>query len=148
MFHVPKPRALCIDDDPSVCDFVRAIIEESGEFLVETCTDPFSALDHARRFKPDIIVLDIHMPGQDGFEVAAQFRQEPWLRHRPILFFSGMHPRAIPSKAGVGGAVEFVQKGGPPSEILEAVRRHTGERRALYAASQAELRRLASRISL
>lgn len=58
-----------------------------------------------------------------------------------------MNPRTLPSMTGIGGAVEFVQKGGPPFEIVDAVRRQAGERLALYTTSQAELRRLASRTS-
>lgn len=75
MYSVPKPRVLCIDDDPGVCEFLRAILDEAGDLLVETGTDPLAALAHARRFKPDVIVLDIHMPAQDGFALAAELRQ-------------------------------------------------------------------------
>lgn len=148
MYRQPKVRVLCVDDEPAICDFLRMILGESGDFLVETDTDSFAALAHAQRFKPDLIVLDINMPGQNGFELAAALRQEPWLRHRPIIFYSGMNPRTIPSRAGIGGAVEFVPKGGPPAEIEAAVRRQAGERLTLYAASQAELRRFATRTSL
>lgn len=140
-----KPRVLCIDDESAVCDFLRAILDESGDFLVETGTDAFAALDLARRFKPDVVMLDINMPGQDGFSVARQFREEPWLRHRPIIFYSGREDQAIPLSAGSGGPVEFLKKGGPINEIERAVRRHAGERLALYAASKAELLRLSSR---
>lgn len=108
-----KPRVLCIDDESAGCDFLRAILDESGDFLVETGTDAFAALDLARRFKPDVVMLDINMPGQDGFSVARQFREEPWLRHRPIIFYSGREDQAIPLSAGSGGPVEFLKKGGP-----------------------------------
>ena len=140
-----KPRVLCIDDESAGCDFLRAILDESGDFLVETGTDAFAALDLARRFKPDVVMLDINMPGQDGFSVARQFREEPWLLHRPIIFYSGREDQAIPLSAGSGGPVEFLKKGGPINEIERAVRRHAGERLALYAASKAELLRLSSR---
>ena len=88
--HQFKPRILCIDDEPSVGELLRSLLEETGDFLVEVETKAITAIARARMFKPDLVLMDINMPGQDGFALAREIRLEPWLRHRPIIFFSGV----------------------------------------------------------
>jgi CheY-like chemotaxis protein len=132
-----KPRILCIDDEPSVGAMIRAVFESTGDFTVETETNSFQALAHARRFHPDLILLDIRMPGQDGYAIAKQLREEPGLRHRPIIFFSGMPGNVeVALKAARGGPAELIEKGTPFAIIEEAIRRHTSERLALYLADK------------
>jgi len=68
-------------------------------------------------------------PGQDGFALVRELRQEPWLCHRPIIFFTGLQnveEQAL--KAGLGGPTEFLEKGVPLSVVEQTVRRHTAER--------------------
>jgi CheY-like chemotaxis protein len=129
----PKPRILCIDDEPSVGELLRSCLEGSGDFLVEVETNALKAVQHARVFKPDLVVMDIKMPGRDGFDLVREIRQEPWLRHRPIIFFSGLTDVEEASlKAGIGGPTEFLQKGVPLSVIEQTIRRSAAERLALF----------------
>jgi CheY-like chemotaxis protein len=135
VFRQLKPRVLCIDDELMVGQFVQDALERTGEFIVKTETDPFAALDTARAFRPDVLFIDINMPGRDGLAVARQIRQEPWLRHRPIIFFSGMSEKAEAAlKAAGDGPTEFLQKGVPLSVIVETVQRVASERLQLYKA--------------
>jgi CheY-like chemotaxis protein len=128
-----KPRILCIDDEPSIGEMVRMLFEETGDFLVETVTDPYAALPQAKRFQPDVFLLDISMPGQDGYAVARQIREEPGLRHRPILFYSG-NKEVIEAalRAASGGPADFLQKGLPVNTLESAVRSLTAERLERY----------------
>src|SRR5882757_8843657 len=91
-----KPRILSIDDEPGVGMLLKSIFEETGRFTVAVENDPFRAVWQARAFKPDILLIDINMPGQTGIEIAVQLRAEPWLRFRPIVFFTGLETRVTP----------------------------------------------------
>jgi len=83
--------------------------------------------------------LDVKMPGRSGIEIAAMLRNEPWLRHRPIVFFTGMlETEQAALKAASEGPVAFVVKG--EGGMLETVERLLSERLAryrIYAAARA-----------
>lgn len=66
-------RALVVDDEPSLGELIQMALRYEG-WQVETATDGASALNKARTFKPDIVVLDIMMPGLDGLEVLKRLR--------------------------------------------------------------------------
>jgi len=81
-------RALIIDDDPIVADTYSKTLEKH-QFNCKTVTNPFFAFEELESFLPDIILLDIHMPNCNGFEVADVIRQDNRFTHIPILFLSG-----------------------------------------------------------
>jgi CheY-like chemotaxis protein len=121
-------------------ELLQATLERTGEFVVATETDAFDALETARKFRPDVLFIDINMPGRDGLSVARQIRQEPWLRHRPIIFFSGMSDRAEAAlKAAGEGPTEFLKKGVSLDVIVETVQRLASERLKLYKAAPAAM---------
>jgi CheY-like chemotaxis protein len=128
-----KPRILAVDDELTVGKLLRTLLERTGNYIVEVETDPFRAVEKARAFRPDLVVLDVNMPGRSGIEVAAMLRNEPWLRHLPIVFFTGMLETAQAAlKAASEGPVAFVVKG--EGGILETVERLVSERLTLYRA--------------
>ena len=68
-------KLLVVDDEPSITRTLRAYLEQEG-YSVYVAADGPSALKAARSFKPDLIVLDVMLPGMDGFEVLQQLRRE------------------------------------------------------------------------
>jgi len=72
---VPKQKILVIDDEQSILNLVSAYLRPEG-YEVYTAADGPSGLKAARAYKPDLIVLDIMLPGMDGIEVLAQLRRE------------------------------------------------------------------------
>jgi len=70
-----QPKILVVDDEPSILNLVTSYLKSEG-FAYQTATDGSSALNAARAFKPDLIVLDIMLPGMDGIEVLSQLRRE------------------------------------------------------------------------
>jgi len=80
-------RALIIDDDPIVSRYYEKILQ-LHDFTCQSVTQALTAFDALVSFLPDIILLDIHMPSCNGFEVAEVIRQDNRFTHIPILFLS------------------------------------------------------------
>ncbi len=72
---MPTTRILVVDDEQSIVKTVQAYLEEQG-YGVQTAADGLTALKAARAFRPDLVVLDIMLPGLDGIEVLRRLRQE------------------------------------------------------------------------
>lgn len=72
---MPEPRILVVDDEPQLLSLVTAYLKPEG-YLVQTAADGPGGLKAARSFKPDLIVLDLMLPGIDGLEVLTQLRRE------------------------------------------------------------------------
>jgi CheY-like chemotaxis protein len=75
-----KPRILIVDDNPRFSQSARRILQQTGQYVVCEENDAASALETARSFRPDLILLDLVMPQLDGAEVAAQVESD-WALH-------------------------------------------------------------------
>ena len=83
-------RILVIDDDASVTRGIRMNLEALGGYEVRTEHHARAALDAARAFRPDLILLDVMMPELDGGELAAQLQQDVTLAVTPIVFLTAI----------------------------------------------------------
>jgi len=99
-------RILVVDDEPDTLAFIAAVLEDSGAEVIEAC-DGNEALDVARREKPDLVTLDISMPGKDGGQVFEEMRSDPALRDIPVCIISGqpelrrlIYQRTVPPPDG------------------------------------------------
>jgi two-component system, OmpR family, response regulator len=88
-----KPRILIVDDNPRFSHSVRLILQGSGQYVVCEENDAASAVETARSFKPDLILLDLVMPCLDGAEVASQIESDWALHGVPIVFVTGLVTR-------------------------------------------------------
>ena len=117
-----KARILVVDDEPNLSDLVRMFLEKTKRFEVRTENRSAQALAATREFRPDLILLDIDMPGQDGGDVARQIESDPVLRGTPVLFFTSL---VSPKEAGGGiskrGGMQFLAKPLNPKVLIEAV---------------------------
>jgi CheY-like chemotaxis protein len=85
---VASRRILVVDDDPDTLDVFAAILEAEG-FEVATATDGNAALAHLRSgAPPDVLVVDVMMPGMDGVELGRRVAADPRLRATPIVIVS------------------------------------------------------------
>ncbi len=82
------PRILIVDDEPSFNRLLRMVLENTGRYIVKEENDATQALETARQFKPDLILLDFIMPRADGGNVAHALRSDPRFSHTPIVFLS------------------------------------------------------------
>jgi DNA-binding response OmpR family regulator len=142
-------RVLVIDDEAPIRLLCRVNLEAEGMEVVEAADGP-SGLDQARSTTPDVIFLDVMMPGLDGWQVATQLLEEEATEHIPIIFLTAR--AEIPDRAhglDIGG-VDYVTKPFNPLElaplvqnVLERVER--GERDELRTEKLAQLRALMER---
>jgi two-component system, OmpR family, alkaline phosphatase synthesis response regulator PhoP len=89
-----KRRILIVDDDPNSTHVVKILLERSGPYLVIEENDPLEVRQIARSFRPDLILLDIMMPKEDGGDVAAQIQADRELHDTPIIFLTGLVTKA------------------------------------------------------
>jgi len=85
-----KKHVLVIDDDKSITTLTKRTLEASGEFEVSVENESCKALHAARQAKPDLILLDVIMPGLDGGDVRRQLRNDWMLSSIPVIFFTGL----------------------------------------------------------
>jgi CheY-like chemotaxis protein len=85
-----KTRILIVDDDVSISQLVAIMLEKTRLYTTALESRPHLALKTACNFKPQLILLDVDMPGLDGGDVANQFRAHPALRDVPIIFFTSL----------------------------------------------------------
>ena len=89
-----KRRILIVDDDQNSTHLVKVLLEKTGSYLVLEQNDATRAYQDARSFRPDVILLDIEMPGKDGCDVAAQIEADAELQRTPILFLTALVTKA------------------------------------------------------
>ena len=82
----PLPRILCVEDDPDIQTVLRLVLEELGGFTVEICSGGREALHRAPDFRPQLILLDVMMPGIDGPAILAELRLLPATAATPVAF--------------------------------------------------------------
>ncbi len=80
-------KVLIVDDEPNIVLALEFLLQREG-YCTEKAFNGLQALEYAADFLPDIVVLDVMMPGIDGFEVASKMRQSPALNHTKIVFLT------------------------------------------------------------
>jgi diguanylate cyclase (GGDEF)-like protein len=119
--YLPDPyRVLIIDDDPQICELHASILEERG-MKTQIINDPFHLFDHLGDFHPDLILLDLNMPGCDGFQLARLIRQITAYVSIPIVFLSNETnlDRQL-AAMGLGGD-DFLTKPIQPHHLISSI---------------------------
>src|SRR5258706_611628 len=112
--------ALIVDDDPSIRMICREVLELGG-YQVRDAGSANAALAEARRFRPDMIVLDVLMPGIDGYRTAEMIRADPAIGMAPIMFLSARGDTADKVRAFRSGAEDYMVKPFDAAELLARV---------------------------
>jgi CheY-like chemotaxis protein len=112
-------RILVIDDEQDFCFFVKKNLELTGNFMVETCSDGREGVAKTKELRPDMVLLDIMMPGINGADVAEAIKGNESTRNIPIAFLTALvkEEEAKTNQNWIGGEF-FVAK---PIKIKELV---------------------------
>jgi signal transduction histidine kinase len=117
------PVVLVVDDQQANVRMVGALLARAG-CQVLTALGGLEGLEQARAHKPDVVLLDMRMPGMDGFEVMAQLRDHPETRDLPVIFLTADDDRENLVRAFASGAIDYVTKPFVAEELLARVRTH------------------------
>ena len=116
-----KPRILIVDNSSQFARSARLLLDQSGKYVACTVIDPRRALETARSFKPDLVLLDLIMPQVDGPEVATELESDWMLHGVPIVFLTALITR---EEASDGRRIEghrIVAKPVSGSELIRIV---------------------------
>jgi len=113
-------RILVIEDDPAGLRLVGYTLKKQG-YEVVTASNGLEGLKKAREEGPDLVILDLMLPGVDGFEICHRLRTEPQTARLPILVLSGKTGEADRDTALKVGANAYLVKPASPSEIIKQV---------------------------
>jgi DNA-binding response OmpR family regulator len=116
------PKILIIEDDKFLRELiVRKLAEE--EFEIVGAVDGEEGVKKAKDAKPDLILLDLILPGIDGFEVLSKLKEDPLLAPIPVIILSNLGQREDIEKGLKLGAVDYLVKANfTPNEIIEKVK--------------------------
>ena len=117
-------RVLIIDDEAETCRMLSTALELFG-FETAFALSGLEALDMMNGFKPEAIVLDLMMPGIDGFEVARRVRANPQTQSVPIVVVTAMGEASAEQRAREAGATEFMHKPIGIAELADAIKKLT-----------------------
>ena len=113
-----RARILIIDDEPANVEVLRRLLERSGFTRIETTTDPRQAQEMYIDCRPDLILLDLHMPHLDGLEVMDALNQITEATYLPIIMLTGDVSAEARREALSRGAKDFISKPFSTDEVL------------------------------
>jgi DNA-binding response OmpR family regulator len=110
-----KPKILVVDDEPSIREFLHHVLTDEG-YEVLTADDGLTALPIAVTEQPDLILLDIMMPGLNGMETCKRLRERPTTSHIRVIILTAYDTRDRLEESIVTGADDFL---GKPIDLTE-----------------------------
>jgi two-component system, OmpR family, alkaline phosphatase synthesis response regulator PhoP len=113
-------KILLVDDEPDILEFLEYNLKKEG-YQVVTAADGLNALKQARETRPDLIILDIMMPGLDGIETCRQLRSEPQFNQTPIAFLTARDEDYTQIAALDIGGDDFITKPIKPKVFLSRI---------------------------
>lgn len=149
--QTPPAGILVVDDTPANLQLLVKILEEAG-YDVRPVTSGAHALRAVRTNPPDLILLDITMPGMDGYETCQRLKHDPAGSDIPVLFISALTETDDKVKAFAAGGVDYVSKPFQHGEVLARVATHLELRRQKHLLEESlrherELERLRDKLT-
>ena len=117
-----KKRILVVDDELIITHALKKFLGGTGAYEVRTENRPTQALQAAREFEPDLIILDIQMPQLEGGELASLLREDPALKETPIIFLTALvQRREVRESGGTIGGFRFIAKPLVPKMVIDTI---------------------------
>jgi CheY-like chemotaxis protein len=116
-------KVLLIDDEEDIRKIGRLSLERVGKHETFTAASPDEGLDLARRHLPDLILLDMMMPGKDGLTTLAELRRSPETAGIPVVFLTASSQHQEVDRFLAAGALGVIQKPFNPLELPTVLQR-------------------------
>ena len=121
-------KILLVDDDPDFIASTRTVLKSRPDYEVLAASDAVFALSTAKTQKPDLIILDVIMPFEDGFTTARELKDDPELSEIPIIILTNFSRRMGDTNISVAQGMEleaedYLEKPDTPEELLQRVER-------------------------
>ncbi len=123
LYEPDRYNIMVVDDLPENLHLLTDILQEKG-FKIRAATSGRIALTAIKHQLPDLLLLDIRMPGMDGFEVCGKLKSDPATREIPIIFISAQHELRHKIKAFSLGGVDYLTKPFETEEVIARVKTH------------------------
>jgi DNA-binding response OmpR family regulator len=123
-----KKKILVVDDEGAMTRMLKRNLEATNRYEVRTENSSTAAVFAAREFLPDLILMDVMMPGMDGGEVAAKMKQDGKLSHIPVVFLSAIVKKeeTQPTGSDIGG-LTFLAKPVKMEDLIACIENHLGK---------------------
>ncbi len=118
-----RPLILCVDDDDDIQRLVSHLLGRAG-YDVACAGDAAQGLIAVSTEPPDLILLDVRMPGMDGYALCAQLQSDPATAHIPVVFETSLGDECNKARAFAVGGVDYLVKPIKKDVLLEMVQRH------------------------
>lgn len=115
-------KILIADDKATSRELIRTVLEDDG-YAISEASDGIEALRYAHEFEPDLIILDLHMPGVDGYGVVSELRRDGRFATIPIMALTASAMQGDRELALAAGFDSYVSKPIPLSALREEVER-------------------------
>lgn len=122
----PTYKILLVDDDQDFVTATKTVLESRSEYEVLTASDALFGFPIARAEKPDLIILDVIMPFEDGFTAARKFKADPEVANIPIIMLTSFSRRMGETDVSVAQgmdleAEDYIEKPVSPQELLRRI---------------------------
>jgi two-component system chemotaxis response regulator CheY len=118
-----RRELLVVDDDPFIRRLITTTLEDVAHFELREASDGKQALELAERHRPQIVLLDVDIPGIDGIEVCRALRASDATSDATVVMLTAAHGDEIEARAGAAGADLFLTKPFSPLDLLRLVDR-------------------------
>jgi two-component system, OmpR family, response regulator len=124
-----KTTILHVEDEPGLQRLVRVTLEDLGGYAVRTAGDGHQAMAIARDPAPQLLLLDMNLPGMNGIATLGALRQMPGLAEVPVIFLTAVADPALEAELYALGACDVLRKPFRPRLLLESIESALGPRR-------------------
>jgi two-component system, OmpR family, response regulator len=118
----PLKKIMLVEDDPDIQLITRLSLEVGGGYEVQVCASGADAMESARTYAPDLILLDMMMPGMDGLATMDALRSLPETAATPMVFFTANTQARIRQDLLRRGALGVIVKPVEPNALVEQIR--------------------------
>lgn len=120
-----KTKVFVVDDDVTASRLLAVGLERTGLFEVKVENVATRAIGSARQFRPDVIFMDVCMPGEDGTDVAFQIQSDALLAATPLIFLTSLVSGQDANSEGIErGGREFLPKPASLAKVIACIQRH------------------------